>query len=541
MLTRGPDVARGGYVAADVCVVGAGPVGIAVARKLAGSGLRTVVLESGGLDYTRSLKHPLRVLRQHSVGAQALAGGRNIGQRYTPLRFARARAFGGSTRALLDHGLMARPFDPIDFEPRAVNEPAGWPVRFGELDPYLREGQEVCGLGPYRYDADWLEEVIGRTRLPFDGDAIETTAFQFAPGDHFAGYLDEFRAERDIELITEATVTNLIADADGAVASATVRSWSGTNQFDVRANVFVLAAGGIDNARLLLHASRTSGLAFGNDHDMVGRCFMEHPQAMAASWWPSKGAINDLGLYEYRQLNGFAVAGQLRPTDELQRSRGLLNTAIDLYGREPGELTDALKAARALRQGFAHKFPLPGFSRHVRRSVVGLPHLTKVVARRLAGRSRESESRVESVTLTFMAEQRPNPESRVTLGTRTDGVGMPRAILDWRLTDQDFDSMRGTVSVLANEIGRLGLGDVQSELDEPNGRIAVYGNWHHMGTTRMHADPRAGVVDPDSRVHGMANLYVAGTSVFPTSGCSNPTLTGVAMALRLAEHLKRVA
>src|SRR5205807_6248231 len=139
--------------------------------------------------------------------------------------------------------------------------------------------------------------------------------------------------------------------------------------------------------------------------------------------------------------------------------------------------------------------------------------------------------------------QAPNPESRVLLGTERDALDMPRAKLDWRLTQLDWRSFHVFYEVLGRELGRSGAGRVQLldwvRREDGTWPSTLSGGWHHLGTTRMHENPRFGVVDATCRVHGLGNLYVAGASVCPTSGAVNPTLTLVALSLRLSDHLKR--
>jgi len=141
------------------------------------------------------------------------------------------------------------------------------------------------------------------------------------------------------------------------------------------------------------------------------------------------------------------------------------------------------------------------------------------------------------------AEQAPNPDSRVTLGSGVDALGRNKVRLNWRMTPKDKENARRVQSVIGQEIGRVGLGRLMLELsadDDPDWSPDLWGCYHHMGTTHMHVDPRKGVVDENSRVHGLVNLFIAGSSVFPTSGFANPTLTIVALALRLADHIKRL-
>ncbi len=127
----------------------------------------------------------------------------------------------------------------------------------------------------------------------------------------------------------------------------------------------------------------------------------------------------------------------------------------------------------------------------------------------------------------------------MTLGTRRDPFGHPVARVDWRSEASDRASIRASQEIVDGAMRAAGLGHVELMLGDENPPALIEGNFHHLGTTRMHVDPAHGVVDADCRVHGMRNLYVAGSSVFPTYGCSNPTLTVVALALRLADHLKK--
>jgi choline dehydrogenase-like flavoprotein len=136
------------------------------------------------------------------------------------------------------------------------------------------------------------------------------------------------------------------------------------------------------------------------------------------------------------------------------------------------------------------------------------------------------------------AEQAPNPDSRITLGNDRDRYGVPRPVLDWRMTSADLESIRRSEDLIAAELELAGFGRIERRLNEEDPPVVFEGNHHHMGTTRMHPDPKRGVVDADGRVHGVRNLYVTGTSVFPTGGYINPTYTVVALAIRLGDHLK---
>jgi choline dehydrogenase-like flavoprotein len=172
---------------------------------------------------------------------------------------------------------------------------------------------------------------------------------------------------------------------------------------------------------------------------------------------------------------------------------------------------------------------------HVGNVVTGLGNLGAVARARL----RRPDPARSVLAMRVQAEQAPNPDSRVTLGTRRDRFGLPVARVDWRPTASDRASIRASQEAVDAALRAAGLGQVEFMLGDEHPPTLLEGNFHHLGATRMHPDPAMGVVDADCRVHGLRNLYVAGSSVFPTYGCSNPTLTVVALALRLADHLKK--
>jgi choline dehydrogenase-like flavoprotein len=250
--------------------------------------------------------------------------------------------------------------------------------------------------------------------------------------------------------------------------------------FRVRARLVVLAAGGIENARLLLLTD------VADESGLVGRCFMEHPRDRSRRLVPADRALfARCGLYDLHRGAGGTVMGRLTFTDEARR-----------------------------------RLELPAMS-------VTLQPLAR--ARRLGPR------RHEAFELLINLEQAPDPDNRVTLGEARDRFGLPVPAIHWRWRAIDQRGLARVHAILAEELERRGLGRVEAGPEAPLDPNAH----HHMGTTRMHRDPRRGVVDEHARVHGMANIFVAGSSVFPTSGFANPTLTIVALALRLAEHLDK--
>jgi choline dehydrogenase-like flavoprotein len=469
-------VPRDSAIETDVCVVGAGAAGIALVRELSGRPFRVLLLESGGLE--------------EDPATQDLYRGTVFGRNYFQLDVCRKRRFGGSTWCWQG---LCRPLDPIDFEARDWVPHSGWPFGAETLRPYYERAQEVLLLERFAYaGADWADP---DPPLPFVGDTMRSGVFQVAANRLGELYREDVEKAPNVDTFLFANVVGIEAAA-GRVQRLRVATLAG-NSFSVLPRCVVLATGGIENARLLL----VSGL--GNQNDLVGRYFMEHPHVVAGAFLPSSAELS-LGFYRARRRGRVEVAGYLATTDAVQRRERLLSSCSFL----------------------APQAPLPDFE-------VALASVVQEMDRP------QAQPAGHAVFFMNELEQAPNPASRVRLSEDKDALGVPRVQLEWRLSAVDKISARRTHEVLARALGRAGLGRLQIMLSEDDHvwPPELGGGRHHMGTTRMNADPRLGVVDPDGRVHGLDNLYVAGSSVFPTGGAANPTLTLVALALRLADHL----
>jgi choline dehydrogenase-like flavoprotein len=350
--------------------------------------------------------------------------------------------------------------------------------------------------------------------------------------------------------------------AGTTVQQATVKTLNGKS-FSVSARRWVLAAGGLEVARLLLASRDIQPNGIGNAHDVVGRYYMCHV-AGTLSTIRLNGSpktihhgydVSDEGIYCRRRL-------ALKP--EVQRRERLANFVGRLHHpriTDPAHRTGVLSLLYLAKMFIPYeygkrlhgeeRFSFGTWLQHVRNVVLD-PFRTFAFAwhlfrdRKLADRKFPSiivEPKAPIYSLDFHAEQHPNPESRVTLSEELDALGMPRIHIDWRYTAADVDTCRRAVALLAADIEASGVGrfdydenDVEIEMT----RYGAYGG-HHIGTARMGSDPASSVVDADGRVHGIDNLYIAGSAVFPTSSQANPTLTIVAMALRLADHLRATA
>jgi len=508
----------GTQLQADACVIGAGPAGIAIARELAEASRSIVVLESGGLDFDPS--------------AQDLCRGDNSRGDF-PLHTSRFRLVGGTTYIW---GGWCAPLDDIDFERRAWVPYSGWPITKRDLLPYYHRAQPLCELGPYRYElAEWPS--LSGKALRLDPDKLGHRLWHLSPPTRFGQvYREELRRATNIRVVLRATATELVTDENAAAVSEVRVAGLGGARAAVRARSYILACGGIENARLMLASNRVEAPGLGNRHDIVGRFFMEHPHPDAGGVFIPGDIERFRPYFDRGGAKSARVVLGFGPSRQAQERLRILNSSVTVGGAlhsEPSEGWDSLvKLARAAEEGYwpassaTHAFNV-------------LRNLDDVFRE---GYLRATDAPIRGFTFTARTETAPNPANRVRLASERDALGQNRASLTWSLGARERVTVEKTMMLLAAELGRLGIGRVRlNELllqndDRWSGNLSWFG--HHMGTTRMSDDPKLGVVDANCRVHGVANLYVAGSSVFPTAGFANPTLTILALALRLADHIR---
>jgi choline dehydrogenase-like flavoprotein len=246
--------------------------------------------------------------------------------------------------------------------------------------------------------------------------------------------------------------------------------------------------------------------------------------------------IGGMGLYDSHREGPVFVQAALNLSAPVMRREGLRNAAFFLLPRGDSFVAESVRSLRAMTVG-AYRRPWEGHAfGHLRNLGTGLRPLTQTLLSGIRG----TRLPAQVLVVRTQSEQAPDPASRVTLGSTRDRYGIPRPVLDWRLSQADLASIRRSEDLLDDELERIGLGRIQRKYGEEDPPVVFEGNYHHMGTTRMQVDPRRGVVDPDGRVHGVLNLHITGTSVFPTGGYINPTYTVVALAVRLADRLRTV-
>ncbi|CAN1503257.1 BetA Choline dehydrogenase and related flavoproteins [Rhabdaerophilaceae bacterium] len=538
----------GSRLATHLCIIGAGPAGISLALQMMGSGIDVTLVAGGALE--------------HDDAAQGLyAGEVTDAALHSPLTEYRHRQFGGSSATW---GGRCMPFDPIDFESRDWIEGARWPISYADLAPFYPDANSLAEAGDCDYDASTA--VVGGMRAmiagfkpqSFDLDRIERFS---CPTNFGRRYGERLRRAGNIRVLLNAHCVGLQRGENGlGISSAILRTLGGA-EFSVTAERYVLAAGGIETARLLLaSSSQADPTGIGNSHDQVGRNYLCHiagtmgelafTEAAAAVWHGYDRAWD--GTYCRRRM-------ALRP--DVQRDRRVGNIVMRLHhprltdpAHERGILSAIYLAKPLISYEYAKRLhggePMSArlLLRHglnVLREPFGTvaflanwARLRTLAARKFPSLIVAPRNRVFS--LDIHAEQVPNPDSRITLSSERDHFGQPQARVDWRYKPLDLETVRVALATLRDEISAWGGGTLtynESEIPDAMLRDGAYGG-HHIGTARMALSPEEGVVDANARVFGTDNLYVAGSALFPTSSQANPTLTLVALALRLAAHLK---
>lgn len=508
MIVDATDADRGLFARTfDACVIGTGPAGISLARRLAARGLSVALMEGGGLDPTEE--------------SQELYEGENVGLDYFPLDQARLRYFGGSSN---HWGGRCRELDAVNFLPLAANPLSGWPIAKTDLDPYAAETDEILDMVSAAEAPD----------LPIEQETPRFHRIQYrysAPTRFGEKYHDELAASPGILCAVNASLVDMQLDeALGTVTGATFRSFADDDPgFTVSARVFALCLGGLETPRALLNFTSQKPNGIGNDNDLVGRFFCEHPHFRLGQ------VYYDRPIPEAQILNSPEEA--YAPTDQFLEEHGTLSFSLLVTPMIEEPLSFSTELVRSAGC-------VTSFSAGV---------LEKVLGRNLdCARggiqmyfAQDGERHAVQATVAIHAEQGLHRDSRVMLADETDRFGLRRIRFDWRLADIDFHTMETAIVGLGAHFAEQGTGRVQifdwltaNPVDVPGlGEGSRVGGHHHMCATRMSADPREGVVDADCKVHGVSNLYIGGSSVFATTGYANPTYTIVQLALRLGDHL----
>lgn len=534
----------------DLCIVGSGPAGATVAAELAGQGLSICVLESGRL----------RVTRHGDALKQVESTGIHIKDH------SRERVLGGASTTWSG---LSSPLDETDLVPRPWLRHSGWPISGSELFPYYEQAAER-----YRFPATSLFGPAGLGALRGPGvfapewqSLEEKTFLACSDPQDFSQEVREIYERGDVDLYLDATVLHLegqTTEAGGQrVSAANLRSRDGA-EHRLRARVFVLGTGGIENARLLLNSRDLCAAGLGNERDQVGRYLMNHPKNYHGIVHLTD-PVEDVPYFFGSLHKGYAGYAGLRLQPHIQAERELLNSYVRLEPLFPWSDSEGIEALVLLvkRSTFFFKrwkkqredqvVSLLDYSetgddselQNERKGVLGwiglgftilfdAPKVARYLFHRLSG----ARPQIRRVRLRNFMEMEPSPENRVTLSETRGPYGQPLPAVHHECTENDRRSMLALHEHLVEEFPRVGIGRLETTLAEEQPWPICQDASHHMGTTRMGTDPATSVVRPDLRLHEVENVYLAGASVFPTSGSANPTYTIVALSIRLAEHLR---
>ncbi len=502
----------------DICIAGAGAAGVTLALQLAAQKHDVVLLEAGGFDYEEETQDPYVA--------------ENVGRDYHDIATTRLRFLGGSTN---HWGGMCTHLEPHDFEKRDWVPYSGWPISFDDLKPWYELAHPWLELGPFDYRRDAISP-DGTSYLDVDETRLRHKMWHYSrpPTGFGTQYRERLETSPSIDLLLHANLVDIeLGELSNEVERFIIQSYEG-KRATVRAKQFVLALGGLENPRLLLNARGERSTGLGNERDLVGRFFMEHLNADAGQVATEDDAWG--GSYDSLFLGDRQYRAFLQPSVREQEQRKILGSAVGLgplfYARERSTAYESL-----------HKIKMAWLRRQLPENLG--KHITNLITDAFGLKQALEERFDPTIYLYTEAEQAPNPDSRVLLANERDALGMQRLQLDWRLSEIDKRSIRELAYLIGHEIGRLDKGRVGLPLWLLDEEIAkddpMLGGYHHMGTTRMGSDASNGVVDADCRVFSTNNLFIAGSSVFTTGGAANPTLTIVALALRLADHLSRLS
>jgi choline dehydrogenase-like flavoprotein len=428
---------------------------------------------------------------------------------------------------------------PLDFEKRAWVAYSGWPIRFDELEPYYRRASQFLMVDNRNYDTDLFAYLPARPPR-FDPQKLHYHFSKWSPKPSLREtYFSRLRDSEQCRVVLHANVTKIVLDDNFRnVDRVSARSLAGKS-VKVRPKALILAVGGIETARLLLANNTQQKRGIGNDNDLVGRFFQDHPNALIG-WVKSGTPAKVQRLFNVFHKRGLKYSVRSTAAHEWQREHNTLNATMGITFVQEGtvfedlrDLHGALKSALRGKKTVDGILPkILGVGAHPWQAASPLWHYA------VRGRSFSPGAKLQ-VGLT--SEQEPDPESRILLSEQTDALGMRRANVRWKVGDSAGRTLRLFAQLLVEQFHAANIGAIEVDdwiRDEnSNWREHICDQYHHIGTARMSDSPREGVVDRNSRVHGIGNLYIAGSAVFPTSGHSNPTLTILALCFRLLDHI----
>jgi choline dehydrogenase-like flavoprotein len=521
----------------ELCIVGSGIAAMVLVTQLAKSYKDICMIESGSW--------------KPDDDTQSLYALDNVGYPIRKHYQSRIRYFGGSCNIWAGRALI---YNEIDFMPRPWLDDHSWPLDFAELDRYYAAASRYLNLPSY----DKVKPETWHPRLSdFETILVENANFKtnvslFAKSPARFGYRTKYyrtvKKSKYITLYINSNVVNVqLNDALSRVVRVDVACLNGV-RYTIKPKKIVLACGGLENTRILLTSDKQMPGGIGNQHGLLGCYYMDHPRAVF-------GRVKLTKKIKLDHMLGMPVAGGkmqlgIGLSDKIQVEEGLLNNYLTLepnYSIGSMELYEAFVKLmkRLLRKGYSGKrfdfknqeiAEVPEMIYLLTPKEL-LPHFMYYSYYKYSRFIKKFVTKLSHLSIVNYSEQEALKESRVYLGREKDKLGMPKLVLDWKVSDRSLKSSLRLLQLIDEHFRQREAGYIEDDLAEITG-LPYTDASHHLGTTRMSANPKAGVVDANCQVYGVDNLYIAGSSVFPTAGHANPTLTIAAMSLRLADYLK---
>lgn len=474
---------------ADICIVGSGAAGISLALQFIRSNKSVVLLEGGTIGITEQ--------SQKLYHGQTDTNGK---PQKDYLATSRLRMFGGTTGHWAGY---CRPFDEQDFQKREWVANSGWPISMQDLLPHYEMASALLQIKPFTM----AEDLAIRENRFIDNDRFKIRNYHISPPTRFhETFRSGLQKPKHISVVFDANVSNINLSEDGSrVNSLDIASLKDQNKTaKVKAKQFVLAAGGIENVKIMLNSNDVQASGVGNDNDNVGKYFMEHPEY--ASPYAMALSLNDATTQNFVHFGPTMQLPAIMPTASTQQQHKLLNSSIELRRYKPS------KVSKKNFDGAANT-------------------LTQLDP---------SQQSYKTFTTFVRTEMPPIANNKCYLVEEKDVFGNQNVALSYSVDQNTDHTLQTLAKTLALELGKNSVGRLKLNYQTGEHKDKMLPAWHHMGTTRMSDSAINGVVDKNCKVFGVSNLYLAGSSIFATSSYANPTFTIVALALRLADHLKSV-
>lgn len=506
------DISSESTLTYDICIVGTGPAGISVAKQLLDTDHRIVMLESGGI-----LPEPKY---------QQLNKGENSGPSFLSLDASRIRCFGGASKLWAGY---CSPFKSDEFDKKSFIPLSGWPISLDDLKNYYKQAAKMLGISYKKfYSKDYFQDTfngISFKEFNRDDSFLSGSVFQVSNvknRDFGEKYKKDFGSSLNTDIIFHSTVTKLNLNSSGKdIQSASVADLNG-NKATIKAKIFVLACGALENPRILLASNDHYEDGIGNNSGFVGSCFMSHPGIGNVSeihkTSPEQCISKD--KYDDDYIVRFEMSSRERSKQEVLRHTLSIKSYLDLTNRSTYMSGRVFSEFSKLIENF-------NFFSSVKKTSC-----------KIGGKY---SSRL--LNLTVGLEQPPRLSNNLRLHTTNDDLGMPKINMHWDdISKIEKSTVIKSVKTMARELGILDIGRIKFKSELLTGKSYKINDPvnHHIGTTRMSDSPKTGVVDKNCKIFGISNLYVAGSSVFTTSSVVNPTYTIIAMSIRLGEYLKNI-